>query len=166
MAKRKHVRGRRVKITGGDAPAVLSEAQVPTMKAPTPDQVTKIAQKLDLNDTKRKLVTDESKETIARAKETQHLDPLAMSIARRLGRLEDEKLAVTLPHLLRYIEDLGLSKRATAQGEMFVPEPDELAGQTDLEQAIAAQDNTGVTDGAPPSARLRIIDETGERDIA
>jgi hypothetical protein len=155
MAKRAKTKGKRgqVNVAAPDQVAALSEAQCAGFKAPTAEQITKLVHKLDTFDGQKKDISDVSRETIAKAKETQHLDPLALAIGRRLNKLDDEKLAVTLPHLLKYIDDLGLEKRATQQADMFEPEPDELAGQTDIE------------DLAKLGPTLRIVDETG-RDIA
>lgn len=53
------------------------------------------------------------------AVEDKHLDRKAWSIAGQLHDLDDEQLHVTYFHLLHYIEVLGVTKRATAQEEMF-----------------------------------------------
>jgi hypothetical protein len=36
-----------------------------------------------------------------------------------LNEMSDERLAITLPHLLRYIDDLGLTERSEKQAELF-----------------------------------------------
>lgn len=65
--------------------------------------------------------------------EEKHGDKKALGIARSLAALSDKKLAITLPHLLRYIDDLGLEERAKRQGTMFAEEPGdgEEDGETD-----------------------------------
>ena len=131
----------------------LAEIQAgPDFKAPTTEQVTKLVRKLDNWDNERKTISDAARESISKARENQHLDPLALAIGRRLNKLTDEKLAVTLPHLLRYIDDLKLEQRATQQMDMFEPEADELDGQTDIEDPIEKVGRGGAT--------LRIVDET------
>ena len=151
MAKReRNKRGQQAEASPSQV-ATLAQVQG-VLKTPSAEQLTTLVLKLNNLETKRKLVSDSIKESIEIAKETQHLDPLALAIGRRLDKLPDEKLAVTLPHLLKYIDDMGLEKRATAQGEMFEPESDELAGQTDLEDAIVE---------SPQRPALRIVDETG-----
>lgn len=57
--------------------------------------------------------------------EKKHVDKKALGIAFALDDLPDEKLAITLPHLLRYIDDLGLAERATRQQELFVEQADQ-----------------------------------------
>lgn len=71
--------------------------------------------------TKKRLseISGEHGSSVKAAADKKHLDKTAFSIATRLDALSDDKLAVTLPHLRRYIDDLELDKRATAQGKMF-----------------------------------------------
>ncbi len=51
-------------------------------------------------------------EAIAKAVETQHFDKKALAMVRTLHAMSPERLAITLPHLLSYIDDLGLDKVA------------------------------------------------------
>jgi hypothetical protein len=51
-------------------------------------------------------------EAIAKAVETQHFDKKALAIVRQLHAMSPERLAITLPHLLSYIDDLELDKVA------------------------------------------------------
>lgn len=53
------------------------------------------------------------------AVENKHADRKAVSLALQLNALDDERLAITLPHLMHYIEVLGLDKRADVQPVMF-----------------------------------------------
>lgn len=64
-------------------------------------------------------------EKIAKAVEEKHLDRKAFSMACQLANMDDERLAITLPHLMRYIDDLELVKRATKQAELFEQESEE-----------------------------------------
>jgi hypothetical protein len=66
-------------------------------------------------------------EAIAQAVEKKHLDRKAFGLACQLDSLSDEKLAISYYHLLRYIDDLGIPERASAQGNMF----EEDAGKAD-----------------------------------
>lgn len=54
-------------------------------------------------------------EKIAKAVEEKHLDRKAFNMVCTLDALEDERLAITLPHLLHYIRVRGLMERADAQ---------------------------------------------------
>lgn len=68
-------------------------------------------------------------ETIAKAVEEKHLDRKAFGIAMQLEAMDDERLHLTFHNLLHYCEVLGVTKRATAQEEMFVNgEADEPVG--------------------------------------
>lgn len=56
---------------------------------------------------------------VAKAVETKHFDRKALSIVRGLEAMSDNKLQVTLPHLLMYIDALELAKRAERQGQLI-----------------------------------------------
>ncbi len=82
----------------------------------------------DLNGIVRRLKTYEAAKNeavgemgqiVSDAVEKKHLHKRAFAIARRLLRLEDQELAITLAHLDQYLEDLGIRERATAQAQMF-----------------------------------------------
>lgn len=72
---------------------------------------------------------------VAKAVEKKHVDKKALSMAFSLDDMPDEKLAITLPHLLRYIDDLKLHERAEAAQGMFRTDPESLnegeAGEDD-----------------------------------
>lgn len=53
------------------------------------------------------------------ASDKKHLDKKAFAIACSLDALTDEKLQVTYFHLLRYMDDLKIPDRASAQGQIF-----------------------------------------------
>lgn len=65
------------------------------------------------------VITDEYSKAVQKAVEKKHVDRKANSIAQSLAAMDDGKLAITLPHLLHYIEALGLEERASKQAEMF-----------------------------------------------
>lgn len=55
----------------------------------------------------------------SKAQEKDHVDRRAANIAFGLDALDDKTLHVTYFHLLRYMDDLGIPKRATQQNELF-----------------------------------------------
>jgi hypothetical protein len=69
-------------------------------------------------------------EKIGKAVEDHHLDRKAFSLACQLDAMDDERLHITYHSLLKYCEDLGVTKRATAQEELFdASEGDEPTGK-------------------------------------
>lgn len=60
-------------------------------------------------------------EKIGAAVEDQHLDRKAFGLACQLEAMDDERLHVTFHSLLHYLDVMGVTKRATAQEEMFSP---------------------------------------------
>lgn len=56
---------------------------------------------------------------VSDAVENKHLDRKAFGLARQLAAMDDERLHITYFHLMKYLEDLGVVARATAQGELF-----------------------------------------------
>lgn len=72
-------------------------------------------------DTKKRTQSQNGKlgESIKTACEDKHLDRKAFSMACQLENLDDERLHVTYHSLIKYCEDLGVTKRAMAQEELF-----------------------------------------------
>lgn len=66
-------------------------------------------------------ISGELGSAVKEAADKKHLDRKAFAIATSLDVLDDERLAITLPHLLHYIEVLGLDKRAAISPTMFEP---------------------------------------------
>lgn len=64
-------------------------------------------------------INGEVGDMIAKAVENKHLDRKACGIACQLDAMDDERLGPTYFHLLRYLDDLGIPTRATAQSEAF-----------------------------------------------
>lgn len=60
-------------------------------------------------------------EKIGAAVEDKHLDRKAFSMACQLDAMDDERLHITYHSMLKYCEDLGVTKRAMAQEELFDP---------------------------------------------
>lgn len=82
-------------------------------------------------------------EMIAKACETKHFDRKALSIVRGLEQMSDNKLQVTLPHLLMYIDALGLSQRATNQGQLVSDAP--ATGGADMDDDGDDDGDTGTS---------------------
>lgn len=62
-------------------------------------------------------ISGEVGQQIAKAVEEKHVDRKALSIACQLADMPDERLVITYFHLLRYMDDLDIVKRAKAQNE-------------------------------------------------
>lgn len=148
-------RGRPPKNKAAEAPKV--EAQPPRSPASANAEVVKILPK-DLERlvksvlsraAEQKSIGMTAKELIDKAAETKGLDKPAFGMVRKLykmGKDHPEKLAVTLPHLLSYIDDLNLAEIADNNSGLPLDNPNE--GQVDLEAAIAEQ---------PPRTGLSIV---------
>jgi hypothetical protein len=83
-------------------------------------------------------------EKIGKAVEEKHLDRKAFSIACQLDAMDDERLHITFHSLLKYCEDLGVTRRATAQEELFEPgadaEPEAKIADTKPKKGAAKPD--------------------------
>ncbi len=77
---------------------------------------------------------------VKKAVEKDHFDRKALGIVRGLEALSDKKLAITLPHLLKYIDDLDLGTRAAKQGEMFEAAEEE---DSEVEEETTEQQTEG-----------------------
>jgi hypothetical protein len=133
-------------------------------KKPSPDALVKLVKQVCSRAADQKTLGMQSKELIDKAAETQGLNKKAFGIARslwKMGQDSPEKLAITLPHLLAYIDDLQLAEIADENRGLPINGEDD--GQTDLEEAIA--ETTGAESGdfydsqansAPPH-RLSIV---------
>jgi hypothetical protein len=95
------------------APASSSPSSVATSdKKPLPSDIVGLIKALDELDSDKKDLGDSGKEWIDSLAETKGLDKKAFAMARslwKLGQKDAGKLAITLPHLLSYIDDLGLA---------------------------------------------------------
>jgi hypothetical protein len=84
-------------------------------KKPSPDALVKLVKQVCSRAADQKALGMQSKELIDKAAETQGLNKKAFGIAKalwKMGQDSPEKLAITLPHLLAYIDDLGLPEIA------------------------------------------------------
>ncbi len=88
-------------------------------------------------------------EKIGKAVEEKHLDRKAFSFATQLDAMDDERLHITYHSMLKYCEDLGVTKRATAQEEMF-----ESGGDAEPEAKIVDSPKKGAAAGAEQEANL------------
>ena len=85
------------------------------LKKPTAEQVVKLVRKLEGYTQDQKDIGVTAREHFDKAVETQHFDKKALSWVRpmyRMAKKHPEAFAVTLPHLLAYIDDLGLAQMA------------------------------------------------------
>lgn len=98
---------------------------------------------------KTQAISGEYGNSIAQAVEKDHLDRKAFSIAMQLDGMSDERLHITFHSLLNYMDELGITKRATAQEELF-------ANGEDREPAGRFSD-AGETNGSAPK------NESGEK---
>lgn len=99
-------------------------------------------------------------EMIAKACETKHFDRKALSIVRGLESMSDNKLQVTLPHLLMYIDALGLSQRASNQGQLIADAP--TTGGADMDDDEDDDANAG-TSSQP---KLQVVPKDEDERVA
>lgn len=108
-----------------------------------------------------------AKEVTDVAVETQHFDRVALAIARKLWKLakdRPESFAITLPHMLAYIDDLGLDKIADeARGLPINGEQDADDADDQVDEAPASAKSSPLRvvprDQSPPS------DADGDSDV-
>lgn len=116
------------------APAPSSE-----FRKPTADQVKALVKKMVSRGNEARTISQAASEVLAKAVETQHFDKKAFAIVKGLYQMSvnrPEALAITLPHLLAYIDDLGLAETAAeARGMDLEPEDDDTDLETETEQA-------------------------------
>lgn len=117
-------------------------------KRPTKDQVIKLVKGLESMHTQAKEITSAMGEKVAKAVENQHVDRVALGMTRKLWkRFQGNALqgAITLTHLLSYIDDLSLDKEA----EQAKAEALNLDGEDDDTEAATTTEDAG-GDDAPP----------------
>lgn len=136
------------------APAASSPSSGATsgsFKKPSPDQVQKLVKSIVAMGNESRSISQAVGEKIAKAVETQHFDKKALGMAKSLYQMAQnrpEAFAITLPHLLAYIDDLDLVGIADKNRGLPINGEDD-DGQTDLEEAIAEHD--GEFDDGPES---------------
>jgi hypothetical protein len=92
-------------------------------------------------------------EMIAKAVETKHFDRTALAMVRKLEAMSDNKLQVTLPHFLMYIDALGLPERAKRQGQLIADQPASSPATGGAEM----DDESGDDDGEGPTTEPRLL---------
>lgn len=98
------------------------------LKKPTAEQVVKLVRKLEGYTQDQKDIGVTAREHFDKAVENQHFDKKALSWVRpmyRMAKKHPEAFAVTLPHLLSYIDDLGLAEIADSRPELPLEIADE-----------------------------------------
>lgn len=80
-------------------------------------------------------INSEVGNSIAKAVKDKHVDRKALSIACQLDNLDDERLHVTYFHLLKYIEDLGVKKRAEGHEKEVFGFAKQDDGETDEQES-------------------------------
>jgi hypothetical protein len=126
-------------------------------KCPAEAEVVALVRRLKTQQKVAQEKAGEMGEMVAKAVETKHFDRKALSIVRGLESMSDNKLQTTLPHLLMYIDALGLTERAKRQGQL-------LAGAAGGD---GEADDDGDSDGETVSAssHLRIVPTEGAGDF-
>ena len=118
-------------------PPVSSPNSAVQFRKPNAEELLRLVKQVTARSAEQKNIGMASKELVDKLAETRGLDKKAFGIVRGLYRMSEdnpEKLAITLPHLLSYIDDLKLAEKADkARGLEINGEDDD---QTDLEDAI------------------------------
>lgn len=113
------------------------------LKMPDEDYVVRLHQRTGSLRKQARTASGQAGEMIAQGVDKHHLDRKAFAIARGLADMEDPKLAITYRHLLKYLDDLGVTKRATAQLDLFAGGDDgareDADGDENAEQATDAK---------------------------
>jgi|GEM_PF-5633285 len=104
-------------------------------------------------------ITGEMSQAVSNAADAQHVDKKALSIVRGLAKMSDKKLAITLLHLLYYIDALKLHERASAQGDLekVIAEKDE-GEEADLPETRPRRGLRTIEGGGQPSTFKPIVD--------
>lgn len=116
MAKRPKAKARGGK---GDAPAGEKANPADNMLFPSSKLIQDLAKDGGKATKRAREIIGAFGQQVSEAADKKHVDKKALGMARTLEALSDERLAITLPHLLKYIDDLGLAERASKQAEMF-----------------------------------------------
>lgn len=127
-------------------------------KRPNPDDLIKLVKQVCSRASDQKVKGMESKKLIDELAETKGLDRPAFGIFKKLWKMAQDapdKLSVTLPHLLSYIDDGGLPSIADGARGLAINGEDDDGDQVDLEDAIADAPDEQPATGASP--RLSIV---------
>lgn len=131
------------------ARAASSQSSNADFKKPNADELLKLVKQVCARAAEQKSIGMTAKELVDKLAETRGLDRKAFGIVRglfKMGQDNPEKLSVTLPHLLSYIDDLGLAETADKARGLAINGEDDDDGedeQADLEEAIADKATAG-----------------------
>lgn len=132
-------------------------------KKPTADQVRKLVKSLVSMGNESRAISTAVGEKVAKAVETQHFDKKALNIVKSLYQMSINRpkaFAITLPHLLAYIDDLGLAETANEARGMNL-EGEDNDGEDAEETAAEADEETDAehdeTPASGPSPRLSVV---------
>ena len=144
-----------------------ASSQSSEFKKPAPAELLKLVKQVCSRAADQKTIGMAAKELIDKAAETRGLNPRAFGMVRtlwKMGQDNPEKLAVTLPHLLSYIDDLDLASIADDARGLPIngedDEGDEDDGQIDTEEAIA--ETTGAETSLADAMGEAIASDTAE----
>lgn len=101
------------------ARAAAEKAEAETLRMPEESFLGRLLSRVNSLRKQSRVASGQAGEMIGQAVEKNSLDRKAFAIARQLADMEDAKLRITYRHLMKYLDDLGVAKRATAQIEMF-----------------------------------------------
>lgn len=127
---------------------------VNNFKTSTKDQLHKLARRYESKKKDLQGHAGDISTMLTKAEETQHLDTWCFKEAMKWDRMSADKLVRRLPIFMKYLTDLEVVKKATAQGDLLAEVKKEEGGeQTDLEQAAVAATAaaTGLAPGRKPS---------------
>lgn len=139
------------------SPASAATSVNSGFKKPTPEQVKRLVKQIISRNNDARSISQTASEMVAKAVENQHFDKKAFGMVKSLYQMSinrPEAFAVTLPHLLAYIDDLGLAEAANeARGMDLEGEEDGEEGEeTGTDQA--EHDETPTTGASP---RLSVV---------
>ena len=145
------------------AQATFSASSEAVLKKPSADQVKTLVKRLAKAKAEQDSINGSAREMIAKAVETQHFDKTALSMVRRLYKMakdRPEALAVTLPHLLSYIDDLGIAEVADDNAGLPLETADGGEAGGDFSETPDEQPFTG------KSMSLSIVPRPDEDNVA
>lgn len=129
-------------------------------KTSTKDQLHKLARQYESKKSDAQGKAAEIGNLLTKAEETQNLDTWCFKEAMKWDRMSADKLVRRLPTFIKYLQDLEVVQKATAQGDLLAEvERTEQQAQTDIEAKNAA---TGLAPARKPS--MRIVPKDGEPD--
>lgn len=161
MAKPKNGAGKKRGGKQSKAPAAPPSAPADggTLLMPPTNVVVSLAG--EKRRTKKRLgeISGEHADSVKSAADKKHLDKKAFAMAASLDAMTDEKLQVTYFHLLRYMDDLKIPDRASAQEQMFGDGAREE--EADDEQTAGQEQGHGLR--VVPGEGRRVAEAAGER---